>query len=389
MPKFFQSQKTRRTVVQILFVGILAIVFYSFITTAKQNLESQGIVSGFDFLTRSTGWDVGFSLLPYSPNDPYWRVLLIGFLNTIFLGIIGLTLATVIGVVIGIARTSENRLFNLIGVIYVESFRNVPLIVQVFFWYALATRLPGPRQAIIYGDSIILSSRGLYFPGLNVTSLSAFISIVSIAVAMGFVVWVSAARRFSRVERPAKRRLRILILAIGIAIGIVVLWLGRVPDTNIISFPALKGLNFKGGIRVSPELSAMAFAIAIYGGAYIAEIVRGGFQSVGRGQVEAAMSVGLSSWQIFSNVRFPLAFRSMLPILTNQYVWLIKATTMGIAVGFTDFFMIVSISINQSGQTIELIGTLMAGFLLINFSLAAILNHLNRAIALKGSQLRT
>jgi len=194
--------------------------------------------------------------------------------------------------------------------------------------------------------------------------------------------------RFVQPGRRREERVGLAVLGVGAVLALVITWAGRLPETDLISLPALKGLNFKGGIRISPEMSTLAGAIGIYGGSYIAEIVRGGFKSVGRGQVEAAKSVGLTPWYVFSRVQFPLALRAMLPTLTNQYVWLIKATTMGIAIGFTDFFMIISISINQSGQTIELIGILMGGFLAINFTLAAILNRLNRAIALKGSQLR-
>ncbi len=384
-----QNQKTRNKAVQIAFVGGLLIVLVSFFLTARHNLEALGITSGFDFLFRSTGWDIGFSLLSYTPNDPYWRVLLIGFTNTLFLGLIGLVLATIIGVAVGMARTSENGLLNLLGATYVEIFRNIPLIVQVFFWYALATRLPGPRQAYSLGESVFLSSRGVYLPGLNVSGGSAFLAITALLVAIGLIVWISSARRFARMDVAPKFRLRLAVLGVSAVLAIVIFWAGRLPETDLISVPAMKGLNFKGGIRISPEMSALGFAMAVYGGSYIGEIVRGGFKSVGRGQVEAAKSVGLTPWQVFSRVRFPLALRAMLPALTNQYVWLIKATTMGIAIGFTDFFMIISISINQSGQTIELIGILMGGFLAINFTLAAILNWLNRAIALKGSQLRS
>ncbi|TIX40549.1 MAG: ABC transporter permease subunit, partial [Mesorhizobium sp.] len=169
---------------------------------------------------------------------------------------------------------------------------------------------------------------------------------------------------------------------------VVILMIGRLPDAPLLDFPALQGLNLKGGLRIPPEFSALAVAIAIYGGSYIAEIVRGGFKAVGKGQVEAALSLGLSPWRVFTLVKLPLALRAMLPILANQYVWLIKATTMGIAIGFTDFFMIVSLTINHSGQTLESIGILMAGFLTINLSLAAVFNRINKAIALKGNQLR-
>nr|WP_309503822.1 ABC transporter permease subunit [uncultured Roseovarius sp.] len=381
--------KLRNAMLQIIYVGGFVAVIATLIVMGRTNLQAQGIISGFDFLWKSTGWDVNFSLIDFSARDPYWLMLVVGILNTLFLGTIGLVLATVIGVIIGMARTTENDLARLLGAIYVEVFRNIPLIVQVFFWYAIVTRFPGPRQAINLADSFFLSSRGLYGPGLNITGLSAFLGIVAFLAGLGVIIWISAAQKFRRMDPARKTRLRWLILLGAFIVSLVIFWIGRIPDTALVSMPALKGLNFRGGIRISTELSAMAISIAIYGGAYIAEIVRGGFNSVGRGQIEAAKSVGLTKWQVFSRVRFPLALRAMLPILTNQYVWLIKATTMGIAIGFADFFMVVSTAINQSGQTLELLGILMGGFLVINFSLAAILNRINRAIALKGNQLRS
>lgn len=382
------STKTRATVLQIGYVGGIVVLILACVLIARANLQANGMTSGFDFLFKSTGWKISFSLIEYQASDPYWKVLLIGVINTLFLGSIGLTLATVIGILIGICRTSENDLARLLGAIYVETFRNIPLIVQVFFWYTLATRFPGPREALNLADSILVSSRGIYFPGLNVTGLSAFLAIVMLIVTFGILTWITASRRFRGLDRAPRRNLRLAVLGGGLVLAVIILFLGRIPETALISLPALQGLNIRDGIRVSPELMAMAVAIAIYGGAYIAEIVRGGFQSVGRGQIEAGKSIGLSPLQVFTQIRFPLALRAMLPILTNQYIWLIKATTLGIAVGFTDFFMVVSISINQSGQTIELIGILMAGFLIINFTLAAILNRINKAIALKGNQLR-
>ncbi|WP_259782369.1 ABC transporter permease subunit [Aestuariispira ectoiniformans] len=153
--------------------------------------------------------------------------------------------------------------------------------------------------------------------------------------------------------------------------------------------PYLKGLNYRDGIRVSPELLACIIAISIYGGGYIAEIIRAGFNAVGKGQGEAGYALGLTRWQIFSRIRFPLAIRAVMPTMINQYVWLLKATTIGIAVGFSDFFMVISTSINQSGQTLELIGILMGGFLLINYLMAWVLNRVNDAIKLKGTQLRS
>lgn len=389
MMHILSSQKVRGAVLQALYLSFWAGLITTFVLVARSNLAESNIVSGFDFLWKSTGWKIGFSLIEFKASDTYMKALLVGVMNTLFLGVIGLVLATVVGMIVGMARTAANDLANLLGTIYVETFRNIPLIVQVFFWYAVMTRFPPPKQALSYGaDTLLLSSRGVYFPGLNVTGLAALIAIIVLLVAVGLIVWVTAARRFRKMEPRTKLRLRAMMLLAGTALAALCLALGRIPETPLVSIPALKGFAHRGGIRVPPELSALAISMAIYGGAYIGEIVRGGFKSVGRGQIEAAQSIGLSPWQTFTQVRFPLALRAMLPILTNQYVWLIKATTMGIAIGFSDFFMIVSISINQSGQTLELIGILMGGFLIINFSLAAILNRINRAIAIKGYQMR-
>ena len=246
--------------------------------------------------------------------------------------------------------------------------------------------LPSPRQAHAW-SGFILTSRGLYVPLPNVSTPAFAAAIVASIAAFILPVWLG---RTSRLDRPIDQRLGLRVAASLAALGVAatIILLGRLPDVPLIDLPSLQGLNLQGGLRISPEFMALATAIAIYGGSYIAEIVRGGFKAVGKGQVEAAYSLGLSPWRVFTMVRLPLALRAMLPILTNQYVWLMKATTMGIAVGFTDFFMVVVLTINHSGQTIEAIGILMAGFLTINLSLAAVFNRINRAIALKGNQLR-
>jgi ABC-type amino acid transport system permease subunit len=297
-----------------------------------------------------------------------------------------LVLATAVGAIVGLARTSSNELAGLLGRVYVDTFRNIPLILQVFFWYAVITHLPSPRTAR-ENWGIFFTSRGLYVPAPNVSPLALAAATLAVLAAIVLPIWLG---RTSRISRPLGQRLPVQLAAAAVALACAALLLiaGRLPDTSFLDLPSLKGLNLRGGLRVPPEFSALAVAIAIYGGSYIGEIVRGGFKAVRRGQVEAANSLGLTPWQVFTLVRLPLALRAMLPILANQYVWLLKATTMGIAVGFTDFFMIVALTINHSGQTIEAIGILMGGFLAINLTLAAIFNRINRAIALKGNQLR-
>lgn len=386
MEKVLRNQKARNNLLQAAYVSSIAALLLSGVLIAHENLAAQGITSGFFFLSKSTGWNVSFSLVPSTADDPYWWVFLIGILNTLFLGSISLVLATVIGTIVGLARTSSNELARLLGRTYVDIFRNIPLILQVFFWYAVVTHLPSPRQAHAW-SGFILTSRGLYVPVPNVSTPAFAAAIVASIAAFILPVWLG---RTSRLDRPIDQRLGLRVAASLAALGVaaIIILLGRLPDVPLIDLPSLQGLNLQGGLRISPEFMALATAIAIYGGSYIAEIVRGGFKAVGKGQVEAAYSLGLSPWRVFTMVRLPLALRAMLPILTNQYVWLMKATTMGIAVGFTDFFMVVVLTINHSGQTIEAIGILMAGFLTINLSLAAVFNRINRAIALKGNQLR-
>ncbi|RWE04076.1 ABC transporter permease subunit [Mesorhizobium sp.] len=386
MISLLRNQRIRNALLQVLYVGSLAAMVLACVMIARRNLAEQGITSGFDFLFKSTGWDVNFSLLPATANDPYWWYFLIGIINTLFLGTTGLILATVIGTIVGLARTSSNELARLLGRTYVDIFRNIPLILQVFFWYAVITHLPTPRAAH-EAFGMLLTSRGLYVPVPNVGGLALAAAILAVIAAIALPVWLG---RTSRLSRPVGERLGVQFagVAAALACAVIILTAGRLPDLPLLDFPALQGLNLKGGLRIPPEFSALAIAIAIYGGSYIAEIVRGGFKAVGKGQMEAALSLGLSPWRVFTLVRLPLALRAMLPILANQYVWLMKATTMGIAVGFTDFFMIVALTINHSGQTLEAIGILMAGFLAINLSLAAIFNRINKAIALKGNQLR-
>ena len=386
MVSLLRNQKVRNALLQVLYVGLLAALALAGVLIARRNLAEQGITSGFDFLYKSTGWDVNFSLLPATANDPYWWFFLIGIVNTLFLGSVGLVLATIVGTIVGLARTSSNELAQLLGRTYVDIFRNIPLILQVFFWYALITHLPTPRAAH-EAFGMLLTSRGLYVPFPNVGGVALALAILAVIAAIALPVWLG---RTSRLSQPFGERSAIQLAgaAAALACAVIILIIGRLPDAPLLDFPALQGLNLRGGLRIPPEFSALAIAIAIYGGSYIAEIVRGGFKAVGKGQMEAALSLGLSPWRVFTLVRLPLALRAMLPILANQYVWLMKATTMGIAVGFTDFFMIVALTINHSGQTLEAIGILMAGFLVINLSLAAIFNRINKAIALKGNQLR-
>ena len=387
MSSVFKSRKFRDTFLQIAFVGGLVAIVLTMVMVGRANLEAQGMTSGFGFLERATGWRISFSLIDYDTNSTYGRAVLVGLLNSLFLGALSLPIATILGVAVGVMRTSGNGMAELVGTTFVELFRNAPLILQLLFWYTLLLAFPSPRDAEPILGGIALTGRGIYIPGLNVTAASVFYAFLALAAATVLSLWATASRWPDQPIATATRERRVLWI-VAVLLAVIILWLGRIPDTPLASIPEAAGLNYKGGIRVSPELMACVIAISIYGAAYIAEIVRAGFNAIPTGQSEAGHALGLSKWYIFSRIRLPLAIRIVMPTMINQYVWLFKATTIGIAISFTDYFMVISTAINQSGQTLELIALLMGGFLLINYTMAWVLNRVNDAIALKGTQLR-
>lgn len=360
--------------VLISVVGLIA----SFVLIARQNLLSQGIATGFGFLDRSTGWPINFALIEVSDRSSYARMLVAGLLNTLLVGFLGLIASTIIGLFIALARISSNAVLNLIGTVYVEVFRNVPLILQVFFWYAVMTHLPSPRQAIPLGGAGFISNRGIMLPALELGASSLFVLVAGIGGA------IFAGGKLVKSGQLAIGWRWPVIAAFSLILLAVVLLIGREAGAPLYTVPELKGLRFVGGFTIKPEFSALLIAIAVFGGAYIGEIIRGGFLSVDPGTVEAARALGLRSGQVNRLVRIPLAIRAVLPALANQYVWLMKSTTIGIAIGFPDYFMIVSTSINQSGQTMELLALLMGGFLIVNYAIGTVMNMINRRIAIKG-----
>ncbi len=378
MLQALKTRKTREQVIQAVVLILTLGLLVTFILTTRHNLLAQGIATGFGFLERSTGWPINFSLIEISARSPYWRMLVAGLLNTLLVGFIGLALATVVGVAMGLARISSNFVLNMMGTTYVEVFRNVPLILQVFVWYAVLTHLPIPRNAISLAGLGFLSNRGLMLPGLDMTAADL------LALCVAGAVLIYAALRIRKAEAAAAGP-----VWSGVALGLVALFTvllltGRTPDSPLVTLPELRGLRFVGGIEIKPEFSALLIAITVFGGAYVGEIVRGGFLAVDKGKIEAARALGLSGFQINWLVRIPLAVRAALPALANQYIWLMKATTLGIAIGYPDYFMVVSTSINQSGQTIELLAMLMGGFLLVNYAISWVMNRINDRLAIKG-----
>lgn len=373
--KLLGNRKYRNAFLQAAFVACIGSVIASAVLIVRRNLAVQGVTVGWDFLNYSTGWTISFSVIPYTISDTYTRALLVGFLNTLLLGVISIALSIALGTVIGAARLSQHKLVNLIASTYVQIFRNLPLILQAFFWYTLITHLPPPRTAIALPGDIYISNRGVFFPDLNVTW--PFICLAGVVTLAGLSAGILCAKR-------RRRALGIMIFLASLAVSVGVLATGRIPDLPMLNAPAVQGLRFVGGAMIVPELTAAIVAISLFGAAYIAEIVRAGFKAIPNGMIEAGSALGLRKSQVFWRIRMPLMIRIVLPIMTNQTIWLMKATTVGIAIGFTDFFAAVATSINNAGQTLSLIFILVLGFWAINMTIAFVMNAINRAVALPG-----
>ncbi|MGX9356740.1 ABC transporter permease subunit [Roseobacteraceae bacterium S113] len=369
-----KKAKRRKFLIQTGLIGISLLIVIGAVTTARTNLEAQGLTSGFGFLDRSTGWDYSFSLVPKDIMDPYAQTLFVGFLNTLFVGFIAIFLTTVFGFIIGTARDASNIAIKTAATVYVQIFRNIPLILQLVFLYAVLINLPGPRQAMTFAETVFLSNRGLMLPGLRVTpGVSVGLLLVSLALGI-FLIW----RKMPLIQG-------VLGWLVGsVAICMIAALVMRPEGANLVSFPELKGLRFRGGITIPIELLGMIIAITLYGSAYIAEVVRGGLAQVPKGLTEAGQALGLTKGAIWSRIKMPMALRSIIPPLGNQWIFMMKATTIGVAIGFSDLFYIVSISITQSGQTLELIAILAGAFLLVNGGLAIFTNWLNARMKLKA-----
>lgn len=362
----------KNTLIQIAFLAVVTLVIVGAFISARTNLAELGISSGFSFLDRSTGWGYSFSLLETSINDPYRWTLFSGFVNTLFLGIIIIITSTVLGFIIGTARDAHNITIQAIATLFIQTFRNIPLILQLVFWYAVLIHMPSPRQAYDLLDIVYLSNRGLMIPSIDVAPLFLLMMVIVLTLYWTLKNKVSVLKSL-----PSK-------WVYGFVFGSFALYLLFGVEGQTFSIPELKGLRFVGGTIIPVELITMILSCSLYGAAYIAEVVRGGLNEVPKGLTEAGHSLGLSERMIWLKIKMPMALRTIIPPLGNQWVFMMKATTVGVAIGFSDLFMLISTSITQSGQTLELIAILMGAFLLINFSLAQFVNHLNTRMMLKG-----
>jgi His/Glu/Gln/Arg/opine family amino acid ABC transporter permease subunit len=361
------STRFRRRALQSVFVAAAALALAAIGYQVSATMARQGIAYGYDFLARPTGWNVSFGFVHHTPADTYVWTFAVGLMNTLVLGAICVVAATALGFAAGLAAVSRNFLLGSVASGYVALFRNVPALLQVFFWYTVLKRLPGERNALALGDAVFLSNRALYVPSVSLDGAT----VPALALALvGVGIAVAALAR-------GRARLGGLALVLG---GLSVLFLG---PGLVLHRPVLKGFGFVGGGRLSLEFLALFIVLTIYSGAFVAEIVRGGLIAVDRGQIEAGRALGLPGWVVELKIRIPLALRLILPPLSNQYLFTMKLTSLGTAIGFSDLFAVTSIGINQTGQTIELLVIMVALYFVTNYVLALAMHMLNGAIALK------
>jgi general L-amino acid transport system permease protein len=373
------DERIRGVVWQILVVGVVGAIFYWLWSNTVHNLEVRRIATGFGFLNREAGLPIAEHVIPYDPTDTYLRALMVGVLNTLKVAVVGIVLATFLGTAIGIARLSRNFLVSRIAGFYVEVIRDLPLLLQLLFWYTIMQGLPGPRQAFHPAEGVFLSNRGLRFPALEWEGAHSAAALACIA---GMVLtWLYGRNARAKQMADGQPR-RVWPAGIALIIGLpVAVWLALgAPWT--IDWPALRGFNFRGGANVSPEFAALLIGLVTYTAGFIAEVVRAGILAVNQGQWEAAQALGLRHGSVLRLIVLPQALRVIIPPMTSNYLNLTKNSSLAVAIGYQDIVSIANTTLNQTGQAIEGIAIIMAVYLTISLSISLFMNWYNARIAL-------
>jgi len=379
-PSPWRNPAIRGVIYQILFVAVVVALGWFLVHNTVVNLRRQNIASGFGFLYREAAFGIGESLIAYSPADTYARAFLVGLVNTLYVAGLGIVLATILGTVIGIARLSSNWLIRKLAQIYVETFRNIPLLLQLFFWWGLLREsAPAPRLAWELLPDVFVSNRGVVFP---VPSPDPAYGWMALAFCVGAVATIGIFRWARQRQALTGQQFPIGWVGLGLVAGppLAVFLVCGAPLA--LDRPELKGFNFAGGHAVSPEFAALLLGLVVYTGTFIAEIVRAGILAVSWGQSEAAMALGLKSGQRMRLIVLPQALRVIVPPMTSQYLGLTKNSSLAVAIGYPDLVSIANTTINQTGQAVEGIAMIMGVYLTISLIISALMNLYNRAVAL-------
>ncbi|WGD49833.1 ABC transporter permease subunit [Bradyrhizobium sp. CB1650] len=364
---------------QLLVVGIAVAVIAFLWSNTVTNLSARRITTGFAFLGREAGMPIADSLLSYSPKDTYFWAFVVGVANTLRVAVIGIVLATILGTLIGISRLSANWLLSRLAAVYVEVLRDIPLLLQLLFWYVLMQALPAARAAWRPIEGVFLSNRGLILPSIPVGMPQL---LVLGTAALGLAVFYVIRRwQIAQQMRDGKPR-KAWPIALGLIIVLPALVSVLLGVSWSIAWPELRGFNFIGGLTLAPEYFALLIALVTYTSAFIAEIVRSGIQSVPRGQWDAANALGLRRSFMLRQIILPQALRVIVPPMTSQYLNLTKNSSLAVAIGYQDVVSVANTTLNQTGQAIEAIALIMAVFLTISLGISFFMNWYNARIAL-------
>ena len=379
-PPLWRNVRVLRIAFQAVFLVVVVGLLLFLLDNVIYNLDRLGFPTGFDYLNQQAGFAIPDS--DFRSSQSLRDALVVGFQNTLKVALLGIVFATLLGVTIGVARLSTNWLVRRAAAIYVETFRNIPVLLIILFWYlGVILRLPPIRDAVEVLDVFAISNRGIVIPWFDKIGAAAAFGVVAlVALAAAIAVWAWRTRRFDRTGQPHRRVLwaggvLLLVLTVGFFLG------GR-PWT--VDTPEVGALATSGGFRLAPEYAALLLALSLYTASHIAEIVRGSILSVARGQSEAADAVGLSGFQRLRYVVLPQAFRISIPPTANQYLNLVKNSSLGVAISYYEVTKVTQVSIAQSAPAVQAIVILMGIYLVISLSIALVTNLVNRRLTLKG-----
>ncbi len=371
----------RGMVIQVLLIAALFALTWWVIDNTARNLQQAKIASGFGFLQSRAGFDIAQKPVPFTPDSSYGRAIIVGIVNTLIVAVSGIVMATILGFLVGIGRLSQNYLVRGLSTVYVETFRNIPPLLVIIFWYnGVLSVLGGPRNLDPSPFGLYLTNRGLQTPAL-LFDPAAWATLAAIGV--GIVGTIVLSRRNAAHQLKTGQRRPMLWPALGLLLGLPLLVFLATGLPATIDMPQATRFNLVGGFQIKPEFLAMWLALSIYTGAFIAEIVRAGILAVSRGQTEAASALGLTRWQLLRLVIVPQAFRVIIPPLTSQYLNLTKNSSLGLAVGYADLVAIGSTVLNQSGQSVEVVAVWMVVYLTISLVTSVAMNAFNARMALR------
>jgi general L-amino acid transport system permease protein len=375
----WNNPEVRAIVYQVLAVALVGGVGWYLVHNTLHNLSVRNITTGFDFLTREAGFAIGEGVISFTPADTYQRAITVGVLNTLRVAFFGILLATILGTIIGIARLSKNWLVRTVSSVYVEVMRNIPLLLQLFFWYVIIIEtMPGPRKAYHPLSGVFVSNRGIQIPSVHGEGLTWLLAGLLLAVLLSLTLRVWSRRRQDQTGKTfALGRSTLALLLVTPALA---WWLSGTQMS--LDVPELKGFNFVGGMTLTPEFAALLFGLVIYTSAFIAEVVRSGIQSVDRGQWEAAGALGIKNSLVLRLVILPQALRVIIPPMTSQYLNITKNSSLAVAIGYPDLVSVINTTLNQTGQAIEGILMIMAAYLTVSLSISFFMNWYNKRIAL-------